>query len=187
MNAQKVTAEAPPLERRSFLGAIAAMIGGAIGAVFSIAAGRFAIEPALSSSTSLSIASSGSSSGAAQWMEIGALEEIPESLPVKRRIVVSQPAGWGLVETPRAVFVVRNGERIKVFSATCPHLGCAISAQGGGFRCACHGSIWSRDGERVSGPAPRAMDELEHRIEDGALRVRYEEFRQGIAQKEAIG
>ena len=44
MNAQKVTTEAPPLERRSFLGAIAAMIAGAIGAVFSIAAGRFATE-----------------------------------------------------------------------------------------------------------------------------------------------
>jgi hypothetical protein len=38
----------------------------------------------------------------------------------------------------------------------------------------------------VGGPAPRGMDTLEYRIEDGTLQVKYRFFRQGVPDKQVI-
>jgi menaquinol-cytochrome c reductase iron-sulfur subunit len=41
-------------------------------------------------------------------------------------------------------------------------------------------------GTKISGPAPRSMDDLESKVEDGMLKVRYQYFRQLIPTKEAL-
>lgn len=173
MAAQRET-EPISAERRSWLGAISGLIVAGISAVMAVTIGRFAIAPAFSAAA------------AQGWTELGTLAEIPEGKLVKRRLTVAQIAGWERVEVPRSVWIIRRGEQVKVFSAVCPHLGCAVGARSEGFGCACHGSQWDSEGNKTAGPTPRSLDELEHRVEDGALKVRYQDFRQGIAAKEAV-
>ena len=85
------------------------------------------------------------------------------------------------------MWLLRKGEDVKVFSAVCPHLGCTVNVNAEGFLCACHESKWNVSGQTLSGPAPRGLDTLETRVTDGKLQVRYQDFKQGIATKEAIG
>jgi len=55
----------------------------------------------------------------------------------------------------------------------CTHLGCSVpwSEDEGQFHCPCHGSIFSRTGEVLGGPAPRPMDLFPVIIEDGEVFV----------------
>src|SRR5690349_18382472 len=104
-------------ERRSFLGIIAGLIAAGIGTVMSATIGRFAIAPALSTG------------GVERWADVGPLADIPDGAPVKRNVIVSQNAGWGEFNTQKLVWVVKSGEKITVFTAVCPHLGCSVPAR----------------------------------------------------------
>ena len=67
----------------------------------------------------------------------------------------------------------------------CPHLGCTVPwrendpvmpgdegfATQGRFNCPCHGSLYNRYGQIISGPAPRPMDRFPLTIEGGRIRV----------------
>src|SRR5215208_5650048 len=67
----------------------------------------------------------------------------------------------------------------------CPHLGCTVPwkpddpvmagdtgfADKGRFNCPCHGSIYNRYGQIISGPAPRPMDRFPVEVREGRLYV----------------
>ena len=55
-----------------------------------------------------------------------------------------------------AAWLLREGDAVKAWSTTCPHLGCAVdrSASAPGFYCPCHDSSFDPDGRRLSGPSP---------------------------------
>ncbi len=161
-------------ERRSFLGVVIGLITSGIAATLGLAIGRFTIEPALTVSNS------------EQWVDAGLLADIPEGKAVKRVVMIAQEVGWGRFTEPGSVWVIRDGEATTVFSAVCPHLGCSINASADGFICPCHQSSWDGAGAKTGGPTPRGMDALEHRIENGALLVRYQSFKQGVAEKEVV-
>ena len=87
------------------------------------------------------------------------------------------------------VWVIKNSDTdITVFSPICPHLGCRYKWQSGSsnFVCPCHGSVFAKDGKVLAGPAPRPLDTLPTKIENGELYVEWEQFKEGIPQKEAI-
>ena len=88
------------------------------------------------------------------------------------------------------LFVFRTGKTYHAISAVCTHLGCTVRAEALArpeektvegqvlrlthrFLCPCHGSRYSGDGSRVSGPAPKAL--VWHRLavspDDGQLVV----------------
>lgn len=163
--------------RRSFLTLLMGLIVSGISAVIGIASARFAILPAISSAKSTE----------PPWMDLGALAEIPEGKAVRRSVIVAQEAGWGRINSERLVWIRRKGETVTVFSAVCPHLGCTVNTAPDSFVCACHSSRWSADGAKISGPTPRNLDVLEHRVEGDTLQVRYQSFKQGTAEKEVIG
>jgi Rieske Fe-S protein len=120
------------------------------------------------------------------WTDVGPIDEIPDEEAIKRAVVISQDGGWGRFNSQQLVWIVRNRDNVVVYSAACPHLGCTINAAERGFICPCHGSAWNRDGSKVGGPTPRAMDTLEYRIDDGVLQVKYRFFRQGVSDKQVI-
>jgi len=159
-------------ERRSFLGLITSFIGLGIAGFMGISLGRFSIAPALATAPD------------SDWTVLGPLAEIPEGKPTNHSIRVFQSAGWGRFSAEQSVWVLKQGEHLAVFSSVCPHLGCTINENATGFGCVCHNSLWSREGEKVGGPAPRAMDLLEHKVEDDILKVRYQNFKQGVAKKQ---
>ena len=85
------------------------------------------------------------------------------------------------------VFLVRDSEDAapRCFSATCPHLGCAVDFKPNQseFRCPCHTSAFAVDGVALSGPSPRPLDTLEVEVTDGQVFVDYKRFRSGIDEK----
>jgi cytochrome b6-f complex iron-sulfur subunit/menaquinol-cytochrome c reductase iron-sulfur subunit len=88
-----------------------------------------------------------------------------------------------------AAWLLRTGERVRAWSATCPHLGCTVnrSPTGQGFNCPCHDSFFDASGRRVNGPSPRDLDLLETRVVDGFVLVNFRRFRQGVPAKEPVG
>jgi cytochrome b6-f complex iron-sulfur subunit len=55
----------------------------------------------------------------------------------------------------------------------CTHLGCTVPWQEeeGVFNCPCHSSIFTSDGDVISGPAPRPMDIFPMEINEGSIFV----------------
>jgi Rieske Fe-S protein len=75
------------------------------------------------------------------------------------------------------VFLVWNGDRdVKVFSATCTHLGCQVlwDTTDKQFKCPCHGGVYAANGDVVAGPPPRPLQTIDARIEgaDDSVLVR---------------
>jgi nitrite reductase/ring-hydroxylating ferredoxin subunit len=64
------------------------------------------------------------------------------------------PEGVAFVADKR-IFVVRNGNLIKVVSAVCTHIGCTVrwNAELNRWECPCHGSNFNNEGIRITGPA----------------------------------
>ena len=77
---------------------------------------------------------------------------------------------------------------MRILSPICPHLGCSIpwNEAKQEFICPCHVAVFAMDGTKISGPAPRSMDALDSKVEDGMLKVRYQYFRQLIPTKEPL-
>jgi cytochrome b6-f complex iron-sulfur subunit/menaquinol-cytochrome c reductase iron-sulfur subunit len=129
--------------------------------------------------------------GAAErWIRTVRLDQLPEGEPKKVSIVADQRDAWTLAKDVElgAVWLVRRGDAVTALSVVCPHLGCSVnSAPDGTFACPCHTSAFAADGARVAGPAPRGMDALATRIEDGVVAVDFRRFRIGVAEREPIG
>jgi cytochrome b6-f complex iron-sulfur subunit len=68
--------------------------------------------------------------------------------------------------------LVRSASGFSALSLVCPHLGCTVDPQPGGFICPCHGSRFGLQGQVVHGPAGKALTVL--RVEnapDGKLHL----------------
>jgi cytochrome b6-f complex iron-sulfur subunit len=82
-------------------------------------------------------------------------------------------------------YLVRVPEGFLALWWKCPHLGCTVPwkdndpvmegdtgfADKGRFNCPCHGSIYNRYGQIITGPAPRPMDRFPVVIEGDRIRV----------------
>lgn len=77
---------------------------------------------------------------------------------------------------------------VLVFNDTCTHLGCKVDYQPSDkrFFCPCHQSAFGLDGVPQNPTPPRPLDSLEAEIKDGAVWVKYQNFRTATAKKEAI-
>ena len=86
-----------------------------------------------------------------------------------------------------AVYLIKQGEKVKAFNLKCPHLGCAIDHRSDrrDFFCPCHNSSFALDGSVSddTSPSPRGMDGLETKIEDGFVYVRFQQFRPNLAEQ----
>jgi menaquinol-cytochrome c reductase iron-sulfur subunit len=168
----------PMPERRSFLGFLLAAIGGVVGAAMAVPLVRFATFPLRSRAEQVS------------WSDVGKADEFQSlSAPVARSIDVQTTEGWRSSVAQNNVYVVPAEDgKLKVLSSVCPHLGCAVRwvDKQGKFICPCHGGTFTNTGVHVSGPPLRGMDELESKVENGVLKVRFQYFRQLDANKEPV-
>ncbi len=90
------------------------------------------------------------------------------------------------------VFVFRDTQGyFYAISANCTHLGCTANwkAEGvpgheeGVIACPCHGSIFSKKGDVIQGPAQRALDRFRMHLEDNKLFVDTDET---VSEEEMI-
>ena len=169
-----------PLEgRRSFLGVLLALGSCFVGVLLSVPLIRFALFPLLRRTTDLKESS------------VGALTDFSSlTEPVMRTIQIEQVDGWRKAVSEKAVYVTRDNQgQLRALTSICPHLGCTVpwNKEKNQFACPCHGATFAADGTRVSGPSLRGMDTLETSVQDGQLLVRFQYFRQLVADKEIIG
>ncbi|HCQ39736.1 MAG TPA: (2Fe-2S)-binding protein [Verrucomicrobiales bacterium] len=95
------------------------------------------------------------------------------------------------------VYVQRVAERdVLVFSASCPHAGCAVEYRNEGDRgehyyCPCHESSFKTDGSLApdNTQAKRGLDTLEvigEKLQEGEIWIRFQKFKAGISEKKAV-
>lgn len=117
-------------------------------------------------------------------IEIGTVDDVRAAIrDGKGFLYLPEGRAW-LVEYPEdaldAAREVYDEETVRGMDAgfvalyqKCTHLGCrapeCTSSQR--FECPCHGAVFNRVGEKVSGPAPRGLDRFPIRVEDGAVIV----------------
>lgn len=132
--------------------------------------------------------------GAGKWVPVGKLLDFPEGAPRRVTIVADEQDGFAVAKKqPLGVaYVVRKGETIAAFSATCPHLGCLVDAGAAGFHCPCHDSSFLLGGARAPGKpnaSLRGLDALATRIAgaDKTVEIEWRRFALGTATKESVG
>jgi menaquinol-cytochrome c reductase iron-sulfur subunit len=124
------------------------------------------------------------------FAKIGPLDSFPTGEPVLPKYRSEVTNAYIRSDLLRDVWVIRHSDtEVTVFSPICPHLGCRYNwyPQARKFICPCHGSVFSIEGKVLGGPAPRGLDTLSWKIENGDLYIKWELFRVGIPQKIRIG
>jgi len=169
-----------PSRRQFFKGAAAAALAGAAAAA-PVGAGLCALLSPLSDP----------SAAHAPFVRVAALEAVPpDGVPRKFTVVEDRIDAW--TKSPNipvgAVYLRRDATgNIAALNAICPHAGGLVDYLPGEqcFLCPLHKSQFNADGSIKDdrSPAARGMDALEAEVRDGAIWVRFENFRAGVAQK----
>ena len=146
--------------RRSFLGLLPLGVLAGIFASVGGAAFRF-LRPRLSAPSE-------------QWLDVAPITELNGPQPLAKKIFAQQVSGWAVTSEEHHVFVLPQKNN-QVLSTICPHAGCEVAWEQSTnrFACPCHESFFAADGSRLSGPAPRGLDQLPSRVQDGKLQVQY--------------
>ena len=159
--------------RRRFLGFAIGGIAGAIALGYAVPLANYLVRPALKKTEE-------------SWSEVGdvsaLLPDEPESLTFTSHVKV----GWEEEKVDHNVWAVKKSDgTVTAFSPICPHLGCGYrwNPDTKHFECPCHESVYDVAGKVLGGPAPRGLDTLPTKVEEGKLFVKYEKFRLGIPQK----
>ena len=106
------------------------------------------------------------------WTEAGTLRELKLGTPSELVFRKNRVDGWKVTSEKSTAWVVRkSANEIIAFAPQCPHLGCAYHwvASKSEFLCPCHASTFSLEGQVLTGPAPRALDRLELKVEGDKL------------------
>jgi menaquinol-cytochrome c reductase iron-sulfur subunit len=154
------TRESKPPRRRFLLGA-AALLAGLAGAAAGIPILSYVLDPLLRRRSD-------------RWIRLGKIADFSENRTrlVKTENPLRKP--WDGDSGKLALYVRRlTGEAFQVFSVHCTHLGCPVTwfPQSGLFLCPCHGGVFYADGSRASGPPPRGLYQLRHKIQSGELLI----------------
>lgn len=163
------------LSRRNFM--IRAIIGifAFIGAALAVPLGGFGLLPALKKRD-------------VGWSDAGTVAGLKVNDPREQRFFQIVKSGWQDEKQERSIWIVkRRDNSITAYSPNCPHLGCGYrwSDADQRFKCPCHDSVFDIDGKVLSGPAPRPLDTIEAKIEDGKVFVKFVVFQVGTAKKAA--
>ena len=185
-------------ERRSFLTRLSAAAVASILALFPFAAGWGVLFDPLRRRKGTK--ENDDALGTAGFARICPLDSLPaDGVPHEFVVTADVADAWTRAAGQRvgSVFVARTeaGGRPQVtaFTATCPHLGCAVEfdAATDRFECPCHESAFARDGQKLFGPSLRSLDPLEVKLVDDQgtqeVWVEFQRFRAGIAERIPVG
>ncbi|MEK7787804.1 MAG: ubiquinol-cytochrome c reductase iron-sulfur subunit [Chloroflexota bacterium] len=162
--------------RRSFFSWVTAGIAGLIGVGLAVPLLGYIISPALKRRERT-------------WVDVGGVGDVPAGEPKQLDHVTAIQDGYLQTRSQKAVWAVKRPDgEITVFAPKCTHLGCGYrwADDEKQFKCPCHGSVFDVNGQVLAGPAPRPLDRLPAKIENGRLMVEFEEFKSGVANSEAL-
>jgi len=165
--------------RRRLLAWLSAALAGALGAALAVPAAALLSFPARRRTVS----------GGEDPVDVGALEALPEGVPVRVQVRVPRRRdAWALVRDVvlGGAWLVRRGGDVRAFSTVCPHAGCAVDwdREESCFSCPCHDSRFDADGRVASGPSPRGLDTLDATVDKGRVAITWRRYRTGVPGKE---
>ncbi|MBM3803756.1 MAG: ubiquinol-cytochrome c reductase iron-sulfur subunit [Acidimicrobiia bacterium] len=108
------------------------------------------------------------------WVEAGTVGELKLDAPAELVFRRNRVDGWKVASEKSTTWAVKvSDQEVIAFAPQCPHLGCAYhwNAAKHEFLCPCHASTFSIQGDVLTGPAPRALDRYELKIEQGKVLV----------------
>jgi len=120
------------------------------------------------------------------FAKVAALDSLPVGVPVEVKYSDLVEDAFITQMTMNMVWVIKHSPaNVTVYSPICPHLGCSYNwdPEANRFACPCHGSVWTIDGRVIGGPAPRPLDTLPAKIENGELYVELQRFKVGVSEK----
>ncbi len=123
------------------------------------------------------------------WMMLGEIDALLPGQPAHLTSVDVQTDAYIRQSVTRHIWAIRHGgTEVTVYSPICPHLGCHFdwNPSTKHFECPCHGSVYSLDGKVLGGPAPRPLDTLSTKIENGKLYVEWMQFKSGSSEKSPV-
>lgn len=167
--------------RRGFLTVLVAAGSAMIGAILLVPGAQYVLDPVLRGTTKKG-----------RWIRVAELANLSKDQPVTAAVIGEQVDAWTKAPAVRLGTVwlrVVGEDKVSAWNAECPHLGCKVAFDGTKkhFGCPCHDSSFSLDGEVQGGPAPRGLDPLETRVQDGHVEVRFQRFRAQIKERIEIG
>jgi menaquinol-cytochrome c reductase iron-sulfur subunit len=168
-------------ERRKFLKVATCAIGGGVGLVVAAPVLTLLADPA--GKTTVTTPSAPLDLGLAEQFRVGAEPRkvdviapiVKDAWMASRNVVLG--AAWIRRTAP---------DKIVALSAVCPHLGCAVGwdAGAGNFLCPCHDSRFSPEGNKLTGPSERGLDELPLQVVEGRLQLTWVRFKPGQPTRE---
>jgi menaquinol-cytochrome c reductase iron-sulfur subunit len=126
------------------------------------------------------------------WLTLGKTNTFAPGEPRLVSLSIARQDGWRRITESRTAWVVASDDGdFTVFNGRCTHLGCAYSFKtdgphAGSFFCPCHDGVYDQDGSVASGPPPRPLDQLDYQVNGDELQVLYQDFRLGVADREAV-
>ena len=165
------------LQRRSFLGLCTAGLGACAGLGVLGVVGNAVVGTPLRAE-----------GGTSRWIDVGPLARFPDGKALKVPVVAERRDAWTRFK-PRSlggVVVIRGGETVQVFSAVCPHNGCAVFVSEAALVCPCHESRFTLEGRQTTGESPRDLDPLEAKVTDGRVLVLYQRFVVGTEERRPV-
>lgn len=170
----------PSQSRRSFLGLLSVAGSAVIGLIVAVPGASYVIDPLLRSAGKKG-----------RWVRLGDLSSFSEDHPVSVPVEGQQTDAWTKSDKVRLgmVWIRKKGDKVLALNAECPHLGCKVGYDKAhkSFACPCHDSAFTLEGERTGGPAPRSLDELETRVVDGKVEVRFIRYRAQVKERVEVG
>ena len=150
------------ITRRDFMKVATLSIGGLIGLGWGIPAIAYVVSPALKSDQ------------AQAWIRLGSTSKVEPGVPTLFKVKVKRQTGWIVNEEELSVYVLtEDGRNYIAMSNVCTHLGCRVRwiAEQDKFFCPCHNGIFDKQGNVVSGPPPRPLNQYQVKVEDDQLLI----------------
>lgn len=160
--------EAPSAEetsRRRFLSGLIGVVAGLVSMLAALPAIGYLVSPGLKRK------------GDEKWINLGPVASVAPGVPTPFKWTRRVEDGWvKMTQSGTAYAVQLEGQELRVLSDVCTHLGCRVTWHEDRqlFVCPCHDGFFAADGRVASGPPPKPLIDLPHRIENGQIQIRLE-------------
>ena len=109
-----------------------------------------------------------------EWAEAGDAVNLEPGVPEELTYRRNRVDGWKVTSEKTTAWVVKtSADSLVAFDPQCTHLGCAYHWNESlhYFLCPCHTSTFALDGKVLSGPAPRPLDRLQVKVDNGKILI----------------
>jgi len=142
------------INRRRFLGKVAAVLTGVGGVAVAVPVGVYIIAPLFSQPPE-------------PWVDLGPIGDYLIGQTKQVTFDDPSPLPWAGITAKISAWLRRDGDvQFTAFAVNCTHLGCPVSWLAGAslFMCPCHGGVYYPDGTVAAGPPPQPLYRYQTRV-----------------------